>query len=136
MINKLPRLILTLFVAGTFFCSILPFAEPVSVIHKASCPLSDPGYAESLNWGPPEIADHAREICERERCNQERRPDRWEPGNEPPPSNNEPPPSNNEPPPSNNEPPTDNGQTTNDNAPDFSVYLSAFGSILFLLFCG
>ena len=131
MINKLPRLILTLFVAVTFFCSILPFAEPVSVIHDDFCPLSDPVYLQS-----PEASDHAREICEGKGiCYEKKLPNGEEPPskNAPPPSNNTPPPSKNAPP-SNNEPPTDNGQTTNDNEPDFSAYFSAFGSILFLLF--
>ena len=162
MRNKLPRLILTLFVAGIFFCSILPFAEPVSIIHEAACPLSDPVYLQSS-----EASDHEREICEaRGRCYEEKRPNGGEPDNdngpppskneptpskngpppskngpapsknEPPPSKNEPTPSNNGPAPSKNEPPpSKNGSTTdNDNGWGFSEFTSAFDRVLFLLF--
>ncbi len=121
MRNKLPRLMLTLFVAGIFFCSILPFAEPVSVIHDASCPLSDPVYVQSLDWMPPEASDQEREICEaRGRCYEEKRPNRVEPHNDngPPPSKNEPTPSKNEPTPSKNgPPPSKNGPAPSKNEP-------------------
>ena len=156
MRNKLPRLMLTLFVAGIFFCSILPFAEPVSVIHDASCRFSDAVFVQALDWMPPEVSDQESEICEAKgRCNEEQRPNEGEPHNDngppsnntPQPSKNTPQPSKNAPPPSNNGPTTDNGQTTNDNGPttdngqttndnesNFSAYLSAFGRVLFLLF--
>ena len=83
MMNKLPRLMLTLFVAGIFFCSILPFAEPAQ-------------------WNPR---------CSSSTCDESLLPGKYRPGsslcqecdtratidNEPPPSTNEPPPSDNKP---------------------------------------
>ena len=106
MINKLPRLILTLFVAVTFFCSILPFAEPAQWNPRCSSSICD----ESLLAGKYRPGSSLCHECDN-RATIDNEPTT---GNGAPPSTNEPPPS--------------------DNKPDFSVYLSAFGSILFLLF--